>query len=135
MTNAMIALVVAMSNCLNGADLNSVVTNRMGLVFSTNEVRSYVVEERVVTNWVTVSRTVPESPISSGGSVDLLYRVTTLNQVGIIMRQKVGVIDWKGKRVECILEEVELGEKPVRSIPDSPLGFLNAVITPCGMGK
>ena len=94
----------------------------------------YLIEERVVTNWVTTSKTIPETPKSSDGCTYAIYMVTTLNQVGVVKSQKVAVMKWKGKRVEAILEEVELSERPIRGIPEGPMGnFPMSVITPCSV--
>lgn len=60
----------------------------------------------ITTNWVTVSTTYP-APCGMEGC--LVYHPITDNQVGTVMSNTVAVIEWRGRKVETVLESLEIG--------------------------
>lgn len=62
----------------------------------------------ITTNWVTVSTTYP-APCGMVGCC--VYHAVTDNQVGTVMSNTVAVIEWKGRKVETVLESVEVGRE------------------------
>jgi len=69
----------------------------------------------ITTNWVTVStnwvKVGTTYPVPCGKAGYCVYHALTDNQVGTVMSKTVAVIEWKGRKVETVLESVEIARE------------------------
>jgi len=62
----------------------------------------------ITTNWTTVSTTYP-APCGMTGCC--AYHMVTVNQVGTVTSNTLAVTEWKGRKVETVLESVQIGSE------------------------
>lgn len=59
----------------------------------------------ITTNWTTVSTTYP-APCGVQGCT--LYHMATDNQDGSVRSNTIAIVEWKGRKIEALLESVEI---------------------------